>query len=154
MSVFRQLISGFCLVASVCGLLVFCSRTPPENSNTVASLQKELPGKWRAAGITIHIADSLAVAKTMAIDEAALREKPILWEFEAGNRYRTTSGANGEQSRGIWNSFSDTLMMIEPKATYQYRVAFTGREAIFRAMLDWDGDGEEDDAYVGRFKRE
>lgn len=151
MYLFARLIAGFCLFASLLVLFPGCSGTAPDNSNT-AALQDELPGKWRAVGITIHITDSLATAQTLQIDEATLREKPILWEFETGNRYRAT--ANGEQSRGIWNAFSDTLMMVEPRTTYQYVVNFTEKEAIFRATLDWDGDGEEDDAYVGRFIRE
>lgn len=154
MSLFARLIVGFCLFASLLVLFVSCSGTAPDNSNTTAALQDELPGKWRAIGITIHITDSLAAAQTLQIDETALREKPILWEFETGNRYRTTSGADGTQSRGIWNAFSDTLMMVEPRATYQYVVNFTEKEAIFRATLDWDGDGEVDDNYVGRFKKE
>lgn len=154
MSLFARLIAGFCLFASLLVLFVSCSGTAPDNSNTTAALQDELPGKWRAIGITIHITDSLAAAQTLQIDETALREKPILWEFETGNRYRTTSGADGTQSRGIWNAFSDTLMMVEPRATYQYVVNFTEKEAIFRATLDWDGDGEVDDNYVGRFKKE
>ncbi len=149
-----RLIFGFCLFASLLVLFVCCSRTAPDHSNTAAALQDELPGKWRATGVTIHITDSLTVTQTLQIDEATLREKPILWEFESGNRYRTTSGAEGTQARGIWNAFSDTLMMVEPKVTYQYLVNFTANEAIFRARLDWDGDGEEDDAYVGRFIRE
>jgi len=152
MSLFARRIAGFCLFASLPVLFVSCSGTAPDNSNTVVVLQDELPGKWRAVGITIHITDSLATAQTLQIDEATLREKPILWEFETGNRYRAT--ANGEQSRGIWNAFSDTLMMVEPRTTYQYVVNFTDKEAIFRATLDWDGDGEADDNYVGRFIRE
>lgn len=153
-SLFGRLISGFYLFASLLFLSPGCSRIAPDNRNAVAALQDELPGKWRAIEVTIHITDSLAVAQTLQINEAALREKPIIWEFVSGNRYNTISGAEGTQSRGIWNAFSDTLMMIEPRATYQYQVAFTDKEAIFRATLDWDGDGAEDDNYVGRFVKE
>jgi len=154
MSLFARLFLGICLFASLLVLSLACSPTTPEGNNTAAPIQDKLPGKWRAIAITIHIADSQTVAQTLQIDEATLREKPILWEFEAGNRYRTASGAEGTPSRGIWNAFGDTLMMVEPKATYQYLVNFISKEAIFRATLDWDGDGEEDDAYVGRFIRE
>lgn len=154
MSLVTRLIAGFCLFVSLLVLCVSCSGTAPDNSHITAALQDELPGKWRAVGITIHITDSLAAAQTLQIDEATLREKPILWEFETGNRYRTTSGADGTQSRGIWNAFSDTLMMVEPRATYQYVVNFMDKEAIFRATVDWDGDGEADDNYVGRFRKE
>lgn len=152
MSLFVRLIFGFCLFASLLVLSLACSPTAPDGNNTAAPLKDKLPGKWRAIAITIHITHSLADAQTLQIDEATLLEKPILWEFEAGNRYRAT--ANGEQSRGIWNAFSDTLMMVEPRTTYQYVVNFTEKEAIFRTTMDWDWDGEEDDNYVGRFRKE
>lgn len=142
------------LWASSMLLLASCfSCTTPQSQEAPAALKDELPGKWRAVNIRIEVADSTA-AQVLEIDEKSLSEKPILWEFEAGNRYRSTSGAGGVQSRGIWNAFGDTLMMIEPKATYHYIVAFKGKEAIFRATLDWDGDGQENDAYEGRFVRE
>ncbi len=138
-------------------VLLFCCMgcNGSENGTAAGSLKDlkaELPGKWRAVGIAIRLADSLAAQQMLEIGESTLREKPILWEFEVGNRYRTT--ANDLQSRGIWNAFSDTLMMIEPRATYHYIVSFSGKEAIFRALLDWDGDGVEDDQYEGRFVRD
>ncbi|NUO00396.1 MAG: hypothetical protein HUU01_07235 [Saprospiraceae bacterium] len=148
----RLVVQAF-MLTSMFALLTNCSGSNgPESGAPPAALAEKLPGKWRATNITIQVADSLAAVQNLAIDAATLSEKPILWEFEAGNRYRAT--ANGTQSRGIWNVFSDTLMLIEPQATYQYFVSFSGEDAFFRALLDWDGDGQEDDHYVGQFKRE
>ena len=80
-----------------------------------------------------------------------LGSRPILFYFQPDNKYRQEFVALNDEvmstARGMWNTFGDTLMLIEPNATYQYQVAIGKGLAEFRTMLDWDGDGQEDDSY-------
>ena len=60
--------------------------------------------------------------------------KPVKTYYKLDNKYEQVFTSLTDTilstSRGMWNVFGDTLMMVEPNAT-------------------WDGDGEEDDDYVG-----
>jgi hypothetical protein len=55
--------------------------------------------------------------------------------------------------RGLWSVFGDTLILMEPDGTYQYQVRSKNNHLQFESLLDWDGDGVEDDAYMRVEKR-
>ena len=80
--------------------------------------------------------------------------QPVKTYYELDNKYRRTYfNVNGEvvsEDRGMWNTFNDTLMMIEPNVTYQYIISQQPSGLLqFSAILDWDSDGQEDDEYLG-----
>lgn len=85
--------------------------------------------------------------------EEKLHMRPIFTEFFPDHKYRMEyrdlADSLTQVNRGIWNVFGDTLMLIEPRATYQYRLESHPGELRFHTYLDWDGDGVEDDEYMG-----
>lgn len=89
--------------------------------------------------------------------EAKLGMRPILTEFFPDHKYRREyrdlQDSLTQVNRGIWNLFGDTLMLIEPGATYQYKLRLEGDFLRFETYLDWDGDGVEDDEYTGMQKK-
>lgn len=52
-------------------------------------------------------------------------------------------------SWGMWNVFGDMFMMVELNVIYYYEVGIENGLISLKVCLDWDGDGEEDDDYVG-----
>lgn len=124
---------------------------------TKEELTALLQGTWESITINVKInsmenTDSTAY---FSIPEESWKNeykvKPPRMFFEADQKYRrehrTFQDSLISRSRGIWNIFGDTLMMIEPDATYQYRVRPANGRITFYTLLDWDGDGLEDDEY-------
>ncbi len=127
-------------------------------------LRAALPGVWEAVSfrVVLNAADSSASQSVFEVApgewQAKLGIAPVLTHYDTASRFRqeyqnNPSGSSAPLTRGIWNIFGDTLMMITPEATYVYRVQLNGQEAVFRCLLDWDNDGQEDDEYTGIQKR-
>lgn len=128
-----------------------------QTSNNI-DLKKELPGTWESVSLNVVIntvgnADSTEIFN---VEEANWTRKlgmpPVKTKFFAeGNKYvrefRNLQGALTDTLRGRWNVFGDTLMLIEPSATYQYVTDFKNGKLELNSMVDWDGDGEVDDEY-------
>lgn len=123
-------------------------------------LAKTLPGTWELVSIKVKVnsyenTDSSFVQEiTEEQWEKIFYVKPARTYFELDNKYRRAHLDMGEnvmsEARGMWNVFNDTLMMIEPDATYQYIVDQQPNGLLqFSAILDWDSDGQEDDEYLG-----
>jgi hypothetical protein len=122
-------------------------------------LTKALPGTWEAVSLRVDI-NTYAGQDTSFLFEVKEEEwqrrlgvKPVRTVYSTDNKYRQEFyNPNGELSntvRGVWNVFGDTLMMIAPDATYQYIVQVADGRSEYRALMDWDNDGEEDDEYLG-----
>ena len=140
-----------------------CENTPKssttENTQKI-DLKESLPGVWESVSFevtiySIHNEDSTVV---FSVDEAnwvkQLGTKPVRTSFYLDNKYqrvfRHINDLPPDTLKGIWNTFEDTLMLIEANATYQYEVNIQPNGlATFRSMTDWDGDGYEDDEYLG-----
>ena len=79
--------------------------------------------------------------------------EPPIYYFQADQKFRlvhrSLQGEIFDERRGIWNTFGDTLVLIEPENTVQYIVRIGNGKATFRNFRDWDGDGAEDDEYQG-----
>ncbi len=132
--------------------------TPP-----AVPLKEALPGTWESVSVkvVVHTAEGTDTSYVFEVLEeewpTRLGMKPIRTYFHPDNTYRqefidvTDKVIN--VARGMWNTFGDTLMLIEPDATYQYIITPTKGMAEFRAVLDWDGDGQEDDEYLGIHRR-
>lgn len=124
---------------------------------TLDSLKKNLIGVWKTVSFTVNVntfnnSDS---SYSMVVGhgdwEAKLNLKPFLTHFRPNNTYEMAvvnlNDSIVEANRGIWSVFGDTLMLVEPDATYQYKVKAKNQHLQFEALLDWDGDGQEDDEY-------
>ena len=132
----------------------------PIKENTVLDLKTALPGVWESVSVRVDINTANNTDSTDLFEvreenwEKTLGIKPIRTYYELDNKYRTEYRSRTDSlanlKRGIWNTFGDTLMLIEPDVTYQYIVSLKPNGlAEFRSTLDWDGDGQEDDEYVG-----
>lgn len=144
-------------------LLVGCqSGADPDQQTQEASpvdLKKAIPGVWESVSIRVDV-NSFNNTDSSYVFEVpeerwlnTLGVKPIRTYYENDNKYRSEYRDRADslvnETRGIWNVFGDTLMLIAPDATYQYEVKIEKGLGKFRSLLDWDGDGQEDDEYVG-----
>lgn len=142
-------------------ILIACqSKNTSSAENQVnIDLKTDLPGTWEALAFKVNINTFQNTDSTFVMEiktgewEEKMQMRPIQTEYSADNRYRSTyhnlSDSLIRTERGVWNVFGDTLMLISPEATYQYEVTLQGETAQFRSLLDWDGDGQEDDEYIG-----
>lgn len=151
-----------CLVFSLL-ILAACQQEKASNTNNEVpplDLAKTLPGTWELVSIKVNVntyenTDSSFIQEiTEEQWEKVFYVKPARTYFELDNKYRRAHLDMNEQimseTRGMWNVFNDTLMMIEPDATYQYIVMAQPNGLLqFSARLDWDSDGQDDDEYLG-----
>jgi len=142
--------------------LISCQQEPSSNESAepTLDLDKTLPGTWELINITVKV-NSFENTDSSYVEEIKEEQwektffvKPVRTYYEMDNKYRRAH-LNLEddlmsESRGMWNTFNDTLMMIEPDATYQYVISKQPNGLLkFSTLLDWDSDGEKDDEYVG-----
>ncbi|MCB9300554.1 MAG: hypothetical protein H6566_07890 [Lewinellaceae bacterium] len=135
------------------------SGKPETATETPVPLAEALPGAWESilVRVAVNTAENTDSSYVFEIREEEWLERtgmrPIKAYFQPDNQYRQVFTAGNDTiisvARGMWNTFSDTLLMVEPKATYQYIVTIDKGLAEFRTLLDWDGDGQEDDEYLG-----
>jgi hypothetical protein len=146
--------------------LVACQVKQPastDDQNDKLNLKTALSGTWEAVSFRIQVnslqnTDSSFVLEVKPGEwEKKLQIRPILTTYSTDNRYRSEYRSPADSllrtDRGMWNAFGDTLVLISAEATYQYQVIWRGDTAEFRSFLDWDGDGQEDDEYVGIQKK-
>lgn len=135
------------------------SNSKQTNEESSLQLRTALPGTWEAVSIRVDIpsVDSTEIDSVFVVSEEYWVQKfsikPVLTVFQPDNKFRQEF-RNSQDSllnevKGIWNVFGDTLMLIEPNATYTYLVNMGKGIATFNATVDWDGDGQEDDLYQG-----
>ena len=155
------------LLLMVCIVVGACQPKNSTNRNNNAQkidLQKELPGIWENVSVNIHVnsaANQTDSSFTIQINEEDWLSqkgiKPVKTIFQTNNRYqqefRDAQDSLLSLNRGMWNTFGDTLMMIEPTVTYQYTIAINNGLAKFSALVDGDGDGFEDDEYLGVYRK-
>lgn len=151
------------------GLLLYvgaiaCQPNTSKNTNDTvpvseSDLKSALPGTWVAVAFRVKVnsfqnTDSSFVMEVKEGEwEQKLQMPPIQTVYDAENRFRTQYKSLSDSllrtERGIWNVFGDTLMLVSPDATYQYQVILQNKKAELKALIDWDGDGQEDDEYTG-----
>ncbi|MEM1214629.1 MAG: hypothetical protein AAGJ82_03015 [Bacteroidota bacterium] len=129
--------------------------TPSEASGF--ELKRDLEGTWQTVQINVAVnsADGLDSFRVENLSEQIWRQQfgmqPPKFYFQPDNKFRrvheTLQGKVMDEGKGMWNAFGDTLVMIEPDATYQYIVKGDGGRATFRTLMDWDEDGETDDEF-------
>ncbi len=128
-------------------------------------MKEFLPGTWEMNSLSVlalshdGIADSVYALQIREQDWLKVfRTQPSQFAFRADNQfriyYRDIQGNPIDSAKGIWNSFGDTLMLISPEETIPYRVRYKpGSLAEYRAQMDWDKDGEEDDQFQATFRK-
>jgi hypothetical protein len=145
------------------GILFLSARQPEANTteSTAAAvdLKEALKGTWQTFQINVAInsADGRdtfrTVSYTQEVWEKGFNMEPPVYYFQPDQKYRlvhrSLEGNIVDQTRGIWNTFGDTLVLIEPERTTQYLVRLANGKATFRNFQDWDEDGEADDEYQG-----
>ncbi len=129
-----------------------------EDQTTKVDLAKALPGGWETTYIRVQVNSYLNADSSFVFEikeenwEERMQIAPLRTYFQSDNKYRrehrTLDGNLMDATRGVWNTFGDTLMLIEPDATYSYQVKLGNGLGEFSAELDWDGDGEADDQYL------
>lgn len=141
-------------------LLIACQGQEAKPAEEKGALNEALPGAWQSVSVRVLVNSAEGLPDSSYVFEVREEEwavrlgsQPIQWYFLPDNKYRQEFTALNGQSmsvtKGLWNTFGDTLMLIEPNATYQYVVSTGKGLAEFRTLLDWDGDGQEDDEYLG-----
>jgi hypothetical protein len=127
------------------------------------NLKKSLIGQWETISFKVDVntfnnTDSSYSILVGASDwDKKLNMKPFQTNFKNNNTYEMTftnlTDSLVDMKRGLWSVFGDTLMLMESDGTYQYRVRSKNKHLQFESLLDWDGDGSEDDAYMRIEKR-
>ncbi|MBR9921717.1 MAG: hypothetical protein GYB31_12835 [Bacteroidetes bacterium] len=144
-------------------LITFSCHSPEGKTDTPetneVNLDSLLPGTWENISLEVVVNSfnntdsSYSILVPRGEWEAKLGIKPIRTTYETNNTYRSEyrdlKDSLVQTTRGIWNVFGDTLMLIESDATYEYLVRARKSAVEFTAILDWDGDGREDDLYKG-----
>lgn len=143
----------------ILGTLVIwaCQREEQQEKATTVDLKAALPGTWETKYLQIKMPTHNGSDSTSVFEaseeywEAKFFVKPYRTFFSPEQKYHTVHrGLQGQvisESRGMWNTFGDTLLMIEEGSTVQYKLLVEKGQAHFSALLDWDQDGEEDDEY-------
>lgn len=143
-------------------LLLSCKNDTTAENQKPASLKEALPGIWEAVSFRVLVnsaqnSDSSYVFEVKEENwESQLGIKPVRTYYFSDNKYlqqfRGLDDVPYDTTRGMWNVFGDTLMMIEANATYQYEVTLQKGLSEFYGLLDWDGDGQEDDEFIGIYR--
>lgn len=141
-------------------LLSSCQSETKSRASTEpeASLYDRMTGTWETTYLKVDVRsaenqpDSSYLFEVQEGEwERIYRVKPYRTYFSPDSTFRTVHrGIPGDimsEDRGLWNTFGDTLMLIQPTQTAQFKVAFRDGKAHFVGLVDFDNDGEADDSY-------
>ncbi|HKK74865.1 MAG TPA: hypothetical protein VJ953_07335 [Saprospiraceae bacterium] len=125
-------------------------------------LTQALQGTWEAKYLKIDVNTYQGQDSSFVFEvseetwERDYSVKPFRTFFAADSTFRTTRRSNNNnllgEDRGLWRTFGDTLMLIEPNNTSQYKVIIDKGQAEWAGVIDWDLDGEEDDVYYATYR--
>ena len=135
-----------------------------DGTSTTTNYREFLPGTWEKIGLRVEVnsfnnQDSTFTVQVREEDWAKTTQSlPTLTYFLLDNKYRQEFRAlNGDTlfvSRGMWNIFGDTLILVEPDTSYQFLLSVNESSNLeMRRQIDWDGDGLEDDDYLEIHRR-
>jgi hypothetical protein len=164
------------VAAFICSLttLIFCfvgypslAQSPKGTAGrNSADLAKELIGEWRnqVVRIKINTMNNTDSSSTMEADtsnwEARLGIHPIRTHFQADgsyySEYLNLKDSVVRRPTGIWMIHGDSLTMEQQKPNHsilRLRVGIQRDIATFSGLIDFDGDGKEDDDYYGVQKK-
>lgn len=145
------------------GLIYACAPNTPEPEQVATNdLDSKLPGTWEVKYMKIEV-DSYQNLDTNFVFEVGeelwerqYAVRPFRTYFAQDSTFRTVRrGLNGNtmsEDRGLWKIFGDTLMLIQPNATLQYKVLIENGQAKWAGVIDWDLDGQDDDVYYAEYR--
>lgn len=125
-------------------------------------ISKDLLGTWEVKYLKVDIETELGrdTSYTFEVNEGDWDKKfavqPFRTFFAADSTFHTVRRSrNGTligEDRGLWRTFGDTLMLLQPDATLQYKVLLLNGQAEWAGVIDWDQDGSDDDTYYATYR--
>lgn len=125
-------------------------------------LTTALLGTWEAKYFKVEIDSYQGQDSSFVFEvseetwERVYSVKPFRTYFAADSTFRTTRRSPNNtligEDRGLWRTFGDTLMLLEPNNTSQYKVIIDKGQAEWAGLIDWDLDGAEDDVYYATYR--
>jgi hypothetical protein len=121
--------------------------------------REDLVGTWEQTSLKITYNQELGIDDSVSVFEVdegewlrILSVPPVRTMFYGDSTFqhlfRDINGDMMDQQRGLWNLIGDTLILITPDATYVYDIEVGNNgKSQYQSILDWDGDGVEDDGY-------
>lgn len=142
------------------------SNDPTADSDQAVSAvhPTELTGRWDSVRLYVELrtangSDSTAVTDADPSNyEEVVGLRTATAYFESDGTYReeyiALDGSVAYETSGYWLTKGDTIVVAqyEPllnQAVYRYHYTLDGDEAHFESVMDYDGDGEEDDIFRG-----
>jgi hypothetical protein len=146
----------------LCMLLAGCA-----GRNKEEMLRNDLVGEWRNVFLdvtmnTFQNGDSTRVTTCDSSNwEQMLHIKPIRTFFSKDGTYHSDYYSLNDSllfsASGTWRVSHDTLIMdqLKPRPNvYKLQVSVADGLARFDGLLDFDEDGQKDDHYVGRQRKQ
>ena len=157
---------GFRLIIFFALCLFFsCQNDSNRDNNSIPenpSIHDQLLGTWEVKLLKIEVDTYQGTDSSFVFEvseeywEEIYKVKPFRTFFAQDSTFRTTrknlQGLPMGEDRGLWRAFGDTLMLLQPNATLQYKVSISKGQAIWAGLVDWDMDGVEDDVYYGEYR--
>lgn len=122
-------------------------------------LGSQLIGTWKTKSMIIQMnsfrnGDSTAYfIVNEDIWEETMNIKPIITNLSKDgkyfSRYYDLQGKLMRETEGTWTVSQDSMIFIENGLRTAYHTYIQDSLARFRAIIDWDRDGESDDLYEG-----
>ena len=123
----------------------------------------DLIGEWRNFSVKLEMPSYQGGASTFRLDanednwEEIMEMKPIRTYFQGNgtyvSEYRNLQDSVFMVHSGSWETSNDSLILRQHEPVsfeYRYAVSMQGDTATFIAVMDFDGDGQQDDHYLGR----
>ena len=160
---FMRNVFVFCTVI-ILSCLWGCSKPVPKGNETLPAFSmKEFSGSWQSGELRIIINSKDGGSETDTLVVGAdeypekLKIKSNMGEYKAAGTYIeyyiNTKDSIIAQPEGRWEVKGDSMIIYQekPKASRRaYHVVKNEDEATFTGYVDWDGDGADDDYFVGK----
>lgn len=150
------------IISTLITMLFSCSENEKpmdENSIKENELKEKLTGKWKNVSMTIQMNTYINSDTTAyyVVNEGnwenELNIKPIITSLDESGKYTseyfTIHGEKFREVSGTWSVKNDSMIFIESGMRTAYHAKIVDSLARFRAIIDWDRDGENDDLYEG-----
>ena len=145
------------------GLIYACAPNSPEAEvEQTVNLAAQLPGTWEVKYMKVEVDTYQNLDSNFVFEigeqiwERQYAVRPFRTYFAQDSTFRTVrrslDGANMSEDRGLWKTFGDTLLLIQPNSTLQYKVLIEEGQAKWAGVVDWDYDGLEDDVFYAEYR--
>lgn len=136
--------------------------TEADNEPERVSIHDQMLGTWEAKYLKVDVDTYENTDSSFTFEvseeywERTYKVRPFRTYFAPDSTFRTVRRNVQDyvvgEDRGLWRTFGDTLMLLQPDATLQYKVRLEKGQAYWAGLVDWDGDGREDDTYYAEFR--